>query len=171
VTHVVLTPLRVDDSETLFAWINDRALVVMNAPYKPVPRSAHDAWFEAVQRDSSRVIRAIRDTPDGPALGTCQLHDLHPIHRTAELQIRIGAASARGRGVGTSAVRGLVALAFGELHLHRVFVHVFSTNEAAIGLYRKVGFQHEGTLREAALIEGRRVDLHVMGILRSEWHG
>ena len=170
-TDVVLTPLRAEDSDTLFAWINDRALVVLNAPFRPVPRAAHDAWFDAVQRDPSRVIRAIRDTAEGPVLGTCQLHDLHPVHRTAELQIRIGAASARGRGLGTSAVRALVALAFGELALHRVFVHVFSTNEPAIGLYRKVGFRHEGTLREAALIEGRRVDLHVMGLLRDEWHG
>jgi RimJ/RimL family protein N-acetyltransferase len=170
VTGVVLTPLREEDSDRLFAWINDRALVLLNAPFRPVARAAHDVWFETVQRDPSRVIRAIRDAPDGPVLGTCQLHDLHPIHRTAELQIRIGAATARGRGVGTASVRRLLALAFGELDLHRVFVHVFTTNVPAIRLYQKIGFRHEGTLREAALIDDRRVDVQVMGILRAEWH-
>lgn len=170
-TGVVLTTLRAEDSDVLFAWINDRALVVLNAPFRPVTRAAHDAWFSTVQRDASRVIRAIRETPDGPLLGSCQLHDLHPIHRTAELQIRIGAPSARGRGVGTAAVRQLLALAFGDLALHRVFVHVFATNGPAIALYEKVGFRHEGTLREAALIDDRRVDVRVMGILRAEWHG
>lgn len=170
-SDIVLTALREEDSPTLFRWINDRALVILNAPFRPVSRDAHDAWFAAVQRDASRVIRAIRETPDGPVLGSCQLHDLHPIHRTAELQIRIGAASARGRGVGTAAVRQLLALAFGELALHRVFVHVFATNAPAIALYEKVGFRDEGTLREAALIDDRRVDVKVMGILRAEWHG
>lgn len=170
-TGVVLTPLRAEDSDILFAWINDRALVLLNAPFRPVTRAAHDAWFETVQCDASRVIRAIRETPDGPALGSCQLHDLHPIHRTAELQIRIGAASARGRGVGTAAVRQLLALAFGDLALHRVFVHVFATNAPAVALYEKVGFRHEGILREAALIDDRRVDVKVMGLLRAEWHG
>jgi RimJ/RimL family protein N-acetyltransferase len=170
-TEVLLTPLRDADSPTLFRWINDRALVLLNAPFRPVSPEGHAAWFSAVRRDPTRAIFVIREASDGPALGTCQLHDIHPVHLTAELQIRIGDSTARGRGLGTSAVRQLLACAFRERGLHRVMVHVFTTNAPAIRLYERTGFRHEGVLRQAAVIDERRVDIAVMGILASEFHG
>lgn len=60
-------------------------------------------------------------------------------------------------------------LALHQIDLHRVNLHVFSTNAAAIHLYEKVGFVHEGVLRQAAHIDGRYVDVVVMGILREEY--
>ena len=36
-------------------------------------------------------------------------------------------------------------------------------------VYERAGFVHEGTLRDALLIDGTWVDAHVMGILADEW--
>ena len=46
--RVYLAPLRDADSDRLFAWINDRELVVSSAAFKPVARTDHDAWFAAM---------------------------------------------------------------------------------------------------------------------------
>ena len=77
--RVSLEPLREEDSEPLFAWINDRELVVLNAPFAPVDRAAHDAWFDRIRaaddveifgirierRPADRLVPAQRDRPRG----------------------------------------------------------------------------------------------------------
>jgi len=52
--------------------------------------------------------------------------------------------------------------------LHRIFLHVYSHNERAQRVYEKVGFVHEGTLREAYFRNGRYYDDLIMGILDTE---
>lgn len=164
---VELTLLRPEDSPLLFEWINDRALVTLNAPFRPVSQDEHDAWFEQIRQREDVRIFAIRE--GGRLVGTCQLHGIHAVHRSAELQIRIGAAAARGRGVGTAATTRLLEIGFRELGLHRVQLHVFSTNESARRLYERVGFRVEGVQREAACIGAKWVDVVMMAMLDSEF--
>jgi RimJ/RimL family protein N-acetyltransferase len=164
----VLTPLRRSDARQLFAWINDRELVLFNAPYTPVHERQHLKWFDALETRRDAVIFGIRRRAHGRLLGVCQLVSISPVHRAAELQIRIGAPSARDRGLGTSAVRTLVDFAFRDLNLRRVSLHVFATNGRAIRAYEKAGFAREGLLRQAAHIDGSYVDVVVMGILRPD---
>jgi RimJ/RimL family protein N-acetyltransferase len=169
VDGVALAPVRREDLSTLYEWINDRDLVVLNAPYRPVPISQHEEWFEAVQRRPDAVLQAIRLTPSGKLIGTAQLHSIHPVHRSAELQIRIGDPQERGKGYGTAALRLVLRLAFDDLNLHRVMLHVFADNTRAIRTYEKLGFVREGVLRHGAFIAGRYVDVVVMAVLREEY--
>jgi RimJ/RimL family protein N-acetyltransferase len=166
---VVLAPLTPADSDALFGWINERREVLHNAPYRPVGRAAHDAWFGAVQQRPDTAIFAIRLVESNRLIGTCQLVDIHPVHRSAELRIRIGETDLRGRGYGTQALELLLAFAFRDLNLHRVWLHVFAGNERAGQVYRKLGFRDEGLLREAAFLDGRYEAIRVMGLLEEEY--
>jgi ribosomal-protein-alanine N-acetyltransferase len=166
-----LTALRAGDSETMWHWINERADVLPNAPYRPVGEGQHAAWFEAVQRDRDTVIFGIRPIDDDRLVGYCQLVNIHWVHRTGELSIRLGGEKDRGRGYGTEATRLLVDCGFKDLNLNRVEVHVFASNARAIRVYEKVGFVREGVLRGAAHINGECTDIVVMGILRRERNG
>lgn len=165
-TAVELTALQPEDSPVLFRWINDRELVTLSAAFRPVARPEHDAWFQQIRHREDVRIFGIRE--DDRLVGSCQLHSIHPIHRSAELQIRIGAAAARGRGIGTEATRQLLEIGFGELGLHSIYLHVLETNEVARRLYERVGFRVEGVRREAAWIEGAWIDLVLMAILANE---
>jgi UDP-4-amino-4,6-dideoxy-N-acetyl-beta-L-altrosamine N-acetyltransferase len=165
-TGVALAALRPEDSDLLFEWINDHDLVVQSAPFRPIDRAEHDAWFERIrQREDARIF-AIRE--GDRLVGSCQLHSIHPVHRSAELQIRIGADDARGRGVGSEAVSQLVRFGFDELGLHRICLQVFATNDRAIRLYERAGFRREGVLREAASIDGAWIDVLLMALLRHD---
>jgi len=46
---------------------------------------------------------------------------------------------------------------------------VKADNARGLRSYAKVGFQNEGTLREAAWNGGEYIDMHVMGLLEPEW--
>ena len=165
---IELTSLRRGDSRLLFKWINTRSDVLLSAPYKPVHERSHDQWFETVRKRPDAVIFAIRKKRSGRLIGYCQLHDISLVHRSAELQIRLGDAAERGKGYGSQATRALIEFAFTDLNLRRVYLHVLRTNTAAVGMYRKLGFSREGLLRQAVFIGGRYVDLVLMSILKRE---
>jgi RimJ/RimL family protein N-acetyltransferase len=171
VDRVELTPLREEDSDLLFEWINDQDLVELSSPFAPVSRNDHDAWFRSIRDREDVEIFAIRLRDGDRLIGSCQLNRIDRRNRACELQIRIGDADAQGRGYGTEALRQLLAHAFGPLGMERVGLHVLDGNEAALRAYEKVGFSREGVLRGAALIGGDRRDLVLMGILRSEFEG
>ncbi|HEV2704562.1 MAG TPA: GNAT family protein [Pyrinomonadaceae bacterium] len=79
------------------------------------------------------------------------------------------AESHQGQGLGTRAVRLLVDKLFRETDLHRIFATVSVENEPSCRLLARLGFAREGTLREHYLIQGRRIDEAVYGLLRHEW--
>jgi RimJ/RimL family protein N-acetyltransferase len=130
-----LEPLRDEDSEALFAWINDRELVERSAVFRPITRDEHDAWFDEVRERDDVAIFAIRE--QGRLIGSCQLLVAGD---EAELRVRIAYPDAQGRGVGTWAVRELVAHGFDELGLRRIWLQVFAVNARAIRAYEKAGF-------------------------------
>lgn len=164
-SRIALTELRRSDSEGLFAWINDPETVRFNAPYAPVHESGHTAWFEKVTTDPSRVIFGIRELETKRIVGILQLIDLHPIHRSAELIIRIGSDADRGRGFGSEAVRLAVEFGFRHQNLQRIWLRVFADNARAIRAYEKASLQREGIMRRACFIDGQWRDEVIMAIV------
>jgi len=165
---IVMTEVRREDSEALYRWINDAETVRFNAPWRPVPWGNHAAWFDALGRDPSTVLLVIRKDHAGPPIGVVQLINIHPIHRLAELRIRIGTEADRSQGLGTVALKAALDFAWRDLNLHRVWLRVFTSNERAIAAYTKAGFQKEGVLRQAAWIDGAWQDEIVMAALHEQ---
>lgn len=165
---VELSALTDADSDTLLGWINQRDLVLLSSAFRPVDEAHHREWFNSIRNRPDVVIFGIRELDGGRLVGSCQLLGISPTHRKAELQIRIGEADARGRGYGREAVELLVDFAFKDLNLNRVELTVLAGNEPAIKTYLAAGFVREGTLRQAAYIDGRYVDVICMSVLRDE---
>jgi RimJ/RimL family protein N-acetyltransferase len=167
--NVRLGPVTEEDLPVLHRWINDRDLVGLSARYRPVHFDDHESWWRAISADTSVVLFAIRLREDDTLVGTCQLNAIDLARGTADLQIRIGEAHARGRGLGSEAVRLLLVHAFDDLGLHRVGLHVLASNRVAIAVYERAGFVREGVLREATFRDGDREDIVLMSVLRDEW--
>lgn len=164
-SSVTLGTPRPEDSEILFGWINDPEIVRFNASYRPIGHAAHEAWFDGLNKGSSRIFFAIR-SPEH-LVGSLQLIDIHPVHRTAELIIRIGQETDRGKGYGSDALKVAIAFAWNDLNLQRVWLRVFADNKRAQRAYEKAGFAVEGTMKRAAFVNGAFVDEIIMAVLRS----
>lgn len=162
---VRLRAIRLDDAEELYHWVNTPILVRQSAPYTPVHGPAHEAWLRDIADDASRSVFAIEEVASDDLVGVVQLVAIHPVHRNAEMRIRIGDPNARGRGLGPDALRLLLDHAWRDLGLRRVFAYVFSSNARAIAAYESVGFRTEGRLRDGAFIDGEWVDVLVVGVL------
>jgi len=166
--RVTLSAIAMGDAPALFKWINDRELVLFNAPFRPVHEASHREWVKGLAQRRDVVAFGIRLKKSGKLIGVCQLTGINAVSRSADLQIRIGEGASRGKGLGLEAVRLLTAFGFRDLNLHRIALQVFATNTRAIKTYEAAGFRHEGTLRDGAFIDGRFVDVCVMALLEDE---
>ena len=172
-TAVRLRALGRDDLETLRGFVNDPEVMRFSNVYRPISEVEQVAWWERTARDSSCVWFGIEDVRGGTAklVGTCCLVELDWVSRKAELRVRIGDRGVWGQGLGTEACALLVAFAFDDLNLGRIWLRVLDSNPRAIRVYEKLGFVVEGTLRRSAYVDGAHRDTIVMGLLRGEWRG
>jgi len=123
-----------------------------------------DAAKPAAERDA--IVFAIE--VDGTVVGRCNLFDPDTVGGTIRLGIAI-ARDQQGKGIGTEAVDLLVAYAFRDLGVRRVWLDVLADNERAIASYRKSGFVEEGRMRAHYWHDDAHRDAVLMGILRDEW--
>jgi L-phenylalanine/L-methionine N-acetyltransferase len=72
----------------------------------------------------------------------------------------------QGKGIGTKLMEAALDLADNWLGLTRIELEVYTGNEAGIALYKKFGFEIEGTLRRFALRDGEYVDAYSMARLK-----
>jgi RimJ/RimL family protein N-acetyltransferase len=100
-------------------------------------------------------------------LGGVNFHSIRPDHRRAEVGFWL-APWARGRGIGSGAVRAACDWAFGNWDLNRIEMTTLPDNEASQALARKIGFTREGLLRQRNFERGKHVDIVMLGVLRGE---
>ena len=73
----------------------------------------------------------------------------------------------RGRGVGSLLLRELLTIADDWLNLRRIELTVYVDNAPAIALYKRSGFEIEGTHRAYAFRGGSFVDAYAMARLKA----
>ena len=104
---------------------------------------------------------------DGQLVGSAGLHPAGPSPRRRHAMyfgVSVVPAAQR-QGVGSALLQAVCDYADRWAQLLRLELHVFTDNAAAIALYRKFGFEVEGTLRGYAMRDGVYADSHVMARL------
>jgi putative acetyltransferase len=74
----------------------------------------------------------------------------------------------QGMGVGRRLMEAVLDLADNWLMLVRVELTVYTDNEKALRLYKKLGFEQEGLKRKAAIRGGQYADEYMMARIRSD---
>jgi diamine N-acetyltransferase len=166
--EIAIGPVAPADLGLLFVWLNDADSAKLDLPFRPLDCIAFKGLVEHIAKDSTQVLFAIRKVREPQIIGFTVLRNLQLVHRSAELGIRIGAESERGKGYGGRAVALALDYAWKSLNLHRVSLTVLAHNERAIASYLNAGFAHEGVLRQAAFIDGTWCDVAVMAALRPQ---
>lgn len=165
-SRISLGPFVPEDCAAVFCWMNDVAAARLDFAYRPVDMMAHQQWWQALGKDPSKVVFAVRKLNDPVIIGFVQIAAINPVHRSAELGIRIGDEINRGQGCGTEALRLALDFCWNHLNLNRVQLTVFDHNARAIRAYQAAGFRKEGRMRKAAFIGGDWVDLIMMAALQ-----
>lgn len=169
-SKVTLRRHRPDDLPHVIRWYRDPELGRLTR-YHANPMSADEVerFFRGRLLSDDALAYAIEEQPSGRLIGFTTFSGLDAENDSVLFHITIGERDAWGRGLGSEATELMLAHAFDNLGLHRVGLSVFSYNTRAIRAYEKVGFRHEGRLREAIQRDGRYWDEIQMSVLRQEW--
>jgi L-phenylalanine/L-methionine N-acetyltransferase len=131
-----------------------------------MPFATEQSWFERLNEALApgRTDLLIVAERDGEVLGTAGLHPAGPaIRRRHALMLGISVApEAQRQGVGSALMAAMCDYADRWIGALRIELTVYTDNAPAIALYRKFGFELEGTHRGYALRDGRYVDAHAM---------
>lgn len=165
--QVILRELDRSDLPVLNEWRANKDLVAqLGGNFHYVNSEVDDKWFDQYLSSRSVNIRLAICRHDTDAfIGVVYLLNIDWLNRNAEFAIQIGEPSEQNRGVGSEATRLMLDHAFADLNLHRIYLTVLTTNQRAIAMYEKLGFQKEGIFRQAAWKEGAFRDIYTMAIL------
>jgi len=107
----------------------------------------------------------------GPrCIGSIGTHKIDWLNRKLEFGYWI-AQEFQGRGIMTEASRVFIDHAFHEWQIHRVEIHCATGNARSCAIPKRLGFRLDGTTRQAQLLNGQFVDIHVFGLLAQDWGG
>lgn len=160
-----------EDLELLARWWNepDVALFQQTRIVQQPETQIRELFASWARNDSPGAVGySVIRTDDGTVAGHITLHSLTLPARIATLGIILG-PPAQGQGLGEEAVSLMLRLAFEEMGARKVELGVFSFNDRAIRLYRKLGFTVEGRRRDSILHRGRFYDEISMGLLETEY--
>lgn len=101
-------------------------------------------------------------------VGTIDLSRFQWQSRRAELGYLLS-ADAQGQGIATRSCRALINYAFSDYQLNKIEIRCATGNIRSRALAERLGFQQEGTLRQAEILHGHPVDYALYGLLKDEW--
>jgi RimJ/RimL family protein N-acetyltransferase len=167
---VALGPVRRELLPLYQAWLNDfEATRWLGRVPMPMTAEGQQKWFEKVTQNETDVVFTVYERETGRPIGNTGLHEIHPVHRSAEFGIGLFEKSCWNKGYGTETTRKMLEYGFGQLGLHGVHLTVFAANERASRAYARAGFKPAGRMREAMFRDGRFHDLLRMDCLAREF--
>lgn len=166
--RVALGPIRRDLIPLYHAWINDLSTTRF-LRMSPLTIDEEIAWYDQAVKDDRAAFFTIYELPDFRPIGNIDLHRIDRFDRSAELGIMIGEHNARGRGLGTEAVRLICDYGFNALGLNNIMLITFGWNIAGQKAYEKAGFREIGRRRKARWFDGRYWDDIYYDLLSDEF--
>jgi ribosomal-protein-alanine N-acetyltransferase len=144
------------------------AETTLNIPH-PYPPGAAEAWIGAHRAEWERgtaLNLALERREDGVLLGAIGL-GINADHASAEVGYWIGVPY-WGSGYATEAARALIAYAFDELGLNRLYAYHVTGNPASGRVMQKAGMRLEGELRQNLRKGGEFRDSRLYAVIRSD---
>ena len=169
--RLILRQIELSDAEAVFATFSDPEVMEFygELPHQTVEESRdlirrQHEWYGRREGIRWGITRKGNDT----VIGSCGFFLFDETFLRGTTGYELGRAYWR-QGIITEAMSATLTYAFTTMALHRVEAVVDDVNERSKGVLRKLGFTHEGTLRQRFYFRERFLDEHYFGILRDEW--
>ncbi|MEN9348460.1 MAG: hypothetical protein RLZZ77_1971 [Bacteroidota bacterium] len=158
-----------DVNENYLHWLNDKETTKgLASGLFPSSLTELEQFVDRAIQSKDVVLFAICDASNDHHIGNIKIDHFDWVSRTCELGLLIGDKNYWGKGVGYEACKLTLHYAFHSLNIRKVLLAVYDNNPAALGLYKKLGFQLEGTLRKQVFDDGTYYDKHLMGLFTEE---
>jgi RimJ/RimL family protein N-acetyltransferase len=168
--RVTARRLEFRDLPTRVEWFNESSVAQMMLMDYPASLADTELWFSSHRMSASRR-DFVFDAPnisEHSIVAMGGLTDIDPRNRRAEVYIVV-APDRRRQGYGREAMIWLANYGFTVLDLSRIYLQTLGVNEPAQGMYERLGFLREGTLRQHVIHRGVPQDRALYALLKDEW--
>lgn len=167
--RIYFRPLELADEPLIRQFINDPQVWYTLSHRLPANEQREREWLERQGTSDKDIIFGIVVREGDRLIGSCGLHAIDQISRSAVFGIMVGDLEMQNQGYGTEAVRLTLKLGFEEYNLNRIELQVYEFNGRAMRCYEKAGYVLEGRRRQAMYRHGRYHDVLVYSVLRQEY--
>lgn len=172
-TRLRLRQVTLADADAVFAFKSDPQVT---SAYGQEPKQSIEemqAWLQQLIDGYDRrevLFWIITRKEEDRAIGVGGFWNFSPGFHCAEIGYELHPAH-WGKGLMPEAVTAMLAYGFQEMGLHRVEANPLAGNDSSHRLLQKLGFRHEGTLRQRHFFRGQFIDQLYYGLLSEEWEG
>jgi ribosomal-protein-alanine N-acetyltransferase len=162
---VILRQVQATDAPLLAQWKNEPLIREMAVGWDVVitPENQEKDILGSLDNPNELYAMVIMGTKP---IGYIRVNWLDDTGKFVWLRYALG--EERGKGYAKDAVGALADWLFDVRDVHRIDAEVYEYNEASINLLRSLGFQHEGTRRQAHVQKEKYYNVHVFGLLRTD---
>ena len=121
-------------------------------------------WYESIEKKGTGIWWAISSADNTVFYGACGLNNVSHKHRKAEIGFWL-LPEYWGQGIMPEVVPEILNYGFNTLNLHRIEGIVEKENTNSKRLMEKLGFQHEGTMKDCEVKNGQFISLEIYAML------
>jgi ribosomal-protein-alanine N-acetyltransferase len=169
--RLLLRPLAARDAAALFAVFSDPEVMRYwsGAPWSDIDQADQYIAGSAQDLAAGAMLRlGIEVAATGQLVGQLALHHFDQQNRRCEIGYALGRAH-WGKGYLAEALDAVLGHGFAQLSLNRVEADVDPRNTASMRALERLGFVHEGLMRERWIVAGEICDTAFYGLLKSDW--
>lgn len=167
-----LRSLQPSDAEELFALTDDnRAYLKQWLPWLDFTLEVADSLKFIEQTMKQEELKNGFQTGifyEGRLVGVIALHGINRANESTSIGYWL-AEDAGGKGIMTKATESVVTYIFEELKLNRVEIKAATGNVRSKAIPERLGFVHEGTLRQAEWLYDHYVNHELYAMLREDY--
>ncbi|MCP9200773.1 GNAT family N-acetyltransferase [Gramella sp. GC03-9] len=117
-------------------------------------------WYSNLEKSGAGRWWSIRVKETEEFCGAIGINDHHPEHNKAEIGFWL-LPQFWGRGLIQEAAESLIHHLFEDLKLNRLEAYVEAANSKSSRVLEKLGFIHEGTMRDSEIKNGEFIDVKI----------
>lgn len=154
------------DLPLVLQWRNSQRVRQFMFSTHIISEDEHQSWWQRASID--RASRHYVFEVDGRPVGVVNFVEMDEPDGTAAWGLYLGADDTEP-GTGSAMAWFALSEAFGPLGVRKLLCDVFASNEVALGLYEKVGFQREGVRRAHRFHDDRYEDVVELALFADDW--
>ncbi|MFZ5944498.1 MAG: GNAT family N-acetyltransferase [Bacillota bacterium] len=161
------------DAPTLQKWYMDKEFRQLYDAYSSISldsikQEIQEGGFLADPKSTKVNFIVLRKHDELP-IGVASIRNINRQNGNAEIVLGIGEKDKRLAGYGIDMMIVLLDIVFYELGFEKCYLQVHDNNELGLNSALNFGFKAEGRLRRHSFIEGKYIDLWILGILKGEY--
>ena len=155
---IQLQVLRIRNEEYIREWMFTE---------RKINAEEHLAWIEQLKNDKSQICLIIINEKDQP-FGAVNIKNIDKKNEIAELGF-YKSQNIDEKGLMTKSLSTAIDYSFNILGLGKIYSEVFEGNTRSLAIHKRLLFTEEGFMRLHKIKGGKRIGVHLFGLLKDEW--